>query len=186
MIPAIDLNNPQATILPLRVDKREGIANGVVLVLVILVIAIPTSTYYFYFSKPITTAPTQTETGSSTSSTSSTTQASGPAPGFVTGAATCGFGLTYGSPGGEGCFVFVLNNGTLTETPTGTCNLSYGGNTYPGTFSYADPLGPGQGTGKVTCGSSGEDPPAGSGTAVGGQVFLTNGQYVVYNGTANS
>ena len=171
----------------MRVHRRVGIANGVVLLLVILVVAIPTTTYYAYFSRPITVAPTATETSSTGSGgATSTTQASGPAPGFVTGAATCGFGLTYGSPGGEGCFVYVLNNGTATFTFAGTCNLSYGGSTYPGTFSYADALAPGAGTGKITCGSSSEDPPAGAGTAVSGQVFLTNGQYVEYNGTATT
>ena len=169
----------------LRLQRRNGIANGVVLVLVILVIAIPTSTYYVYFSKPITQAPTATET-SSTSAAANTTKATGPAAGFVTGAATCGFGLTYGSPGGEGCFVYMVNNSTETQTPTGTCNLQYGGNTYPGTYSFADPLPPGQGTGKITCGSSSEDPPAGANAQVGGQIFLTNGQYVIYNGTATS
>jgi hypothetical protein len=171
----------------LRVHSRRGIANGVVLVLVILVVAIPTSTYFLYFNKPITTAPTATETTSSSgSSGTSTTAASGPALGFVTGNAVCGFGLTYGSPGGEGCFVFVLNNGTSTLTATGTCNLTFGGSTYPGTFSYADQLGPGQSTGKITCGSASEDPPAGAGTKISGQVFFTNGQYVGYNGTAAS
>ncbi|MDA4136667.1 MAG: hypothetical protein OK449_06700 [Thaumarchaeota archaeon] len=169
----------------MRVHSRRGIANGVVLVLVILVVAIPTSTYYFYFSKPITTAPTATETTSSSNGTSTTAE-TGPALGFVTGSAICGFGLTYGSPGGEGCFVFVLNNGTSTLTAAGTCNLTYGGSTYPGTFSYADQLGPGQSTGKITCGSASEDPPAGAGTKISGQVFFTNGQYVGYNGTAAS
>lgn len=172
----------------MRVHSRRGIANGVVLVLVILVVAIPVSTYFAYFNKPITTAPTATETTSSSlgSNGTSTTAASGPALGFVTGNAVCGFGLTYGSPGGEGCFVFVLNNGTSTLTAAGTCNLTYGGSTYPGTFSYADQLGPNQSTGKITCGSASEDPPAGAGTKISGQVFFTNGQYVGYNGTAAS
>ena len=173
----------------MRVDSKRGIANGVVLILVILVVAVPSATYYAYFSKPITTAPTATETTSSSSCAggcTSTTAQTGPAAGFVTGPATCGFGLTYGSPGGEGCFVFALNNGTLTLTAAGTCNLTFGGTTYPGTFAFADQLGPQQSTGKITCGSSGESPPAGAGTKISGQVFFTNGQYVEFNGTATS
>jgi hypothetical protein len=167
----------------LRVSRRIGITNGVALLIVILIIALPVTGYFFYFNKPIT----QTPAGQNTSSTTSVLQSiAGPALGFVAGGVTCGFGLTYGSPGGEGCFVYVQNGGNSTATAAGTCNLTYGGTTYPGTFSYADPLGPGQSTGKVTCGSSSEGPPAGAGTAVGGVVFLTDGQYVVYNGTATS
>jgi len=161
-----------------------GITNGVALVIVIVIIALPVSAYYVYFNKPITTAPSQQT--SSTSSTSSQVILTGPAPGFVTGGVTCGFGLTYGSPGGEGCFVYMNNSGNSTLTAAGTCNLAFGGNTYNGTFSYADPLGPNQSTGKVTCGSAQESPPAGAGTLVTGEVFLTNGQYAEYNGTAVS
>jgi hypothetical protein len=167
----------------LRVESRVGITNGLALLIVILIIAVPASGYYFFFNKPITTAPASQSTSSTTSVVQSV---AGPAPGFVAGGVTCGFGLTYGSPGGEGCFVYVQNGGNSTETATGTCNLTYGGTTYPGTFSYADQLDPGKSTGKVTCGSSSEGPPAGAGTAVGGLVFFTNGLYVIYNGTATS
>jgi hypothetical protein len=169
----------------LRVESRSGITNGVALIIVIVIVALPVSGYYFLYSKPITTAPNQ-QSSSSTSSTVSQVSSAGPAPGFVTGGVSCGFGLTYGSPGGEGCFVTMLNSGNSTNTAAGTCNLTYGGNTYPGTFSYADPLGPGQSTGKVTCGESQEGPPAGPGTTVNGLIFLTNGQYAGFNGTAVS
>jgi cyclophilin family peptidyl-prolyl cis-trans isomerase len=118
--------------------------------------------------------------------TTTTTTAGSPAPDLVTGGVSCGFGLTYGSTAGEGCFVTMLNDGTNTVTLTGTCSLTYLGNTYPGTFSYADPLGHGQSTGKVTCGESQEGPPAGAGAIVTGLIFLTNGQYAKFNGTAVS
>ncbi len=167
----------------MRVSRRIGITNGVALVIVILIVAVPVTGYAYFFNKPITSAPAS----QSTSSTSSVQQSvAGPAPGFVAGGVTCGFGLTYGSPGGEGCFIYVQNGGNSTATAAGTCNLTYGGTTYSGTFSYADALGPNQSTGKVTCGSSQEGPPAGAGAPVSGEVFLTNGQYVVYNGTATS
>jgi hypothetical protein len=169
----------------LRAESRLGITNGVALVIVIAIIAVPVAGYYYYFNKPITTAPSQ-ETSTTSSGQTTTSQLSGPAPGFVTGGVQCGFGLTYGSPGGEGCFVTMLNSGNTTLSAAGTCQLTFGGNTYPGTFSYADPLGPGMSTGKVTCGSSQESPPAGAGTLVTGEVFLTNGQYAAYNGTAVS
>jgi len=153
------------------------------LVIVILIIVLPVSVYYFYFSRPITVAPYQQ---SSSSSSTQTVQSTGVAAGYVTGGVQCGFGLTYGSPGGEGCIVYMNNGGNSTLTATGTCNLTYGGTSYPGTFSYADPLGPSQSTGKVTCGSSQEGPPAGAGTLVSGQIFFTNGQFAAYNGTAVS
>jgi hypothetical protein len=168
----------------LRVESRKGITNGIAMILVIVVVALPAAGYYYYFNHPITTAPNQQ--GSSTSSTTVVASSAGPAQGFVAGGVTCGYGLTYGSPGGEGCFVTMFNGGNSTATAAGTCNLTYGGNTYPGTFSYADPLGPGQSTGKVTCGESQEGPPAGAGTHVTGQIFLTDTQYVAYNGTAVS
>jgi hypothetical protein len=168
----------------LRTESRSGITNGVALIVVIVVIALPVSGYYYYFNRPITTAPNQQ--GSSTSTTTVVASSVGPAPGFITGGVSCGFGLTYGSPGGEGCFVTMFNGGNSTATAAGTCNLTYGGKTYPGTFSYADQLGPNQGTGKVTCGSSQEGPPAGAGTKVTGEIFLTDSQYVAYNGTALS
>jgi hypothetical protein len=166
----------------LRVESRVGITNGFALLIVIVIVVVPVSGYYFFFNGPITKTIIQ-----STSSTTSVVQSvAGPAPGFVAGGVSCGFGLTYGSPGGEGCFIYVLNGGNSTATAAGTCNLTYGGTTYPWTFSFADQLGPNQSTGKVTCGSSSEGQPAGAGTAVGGVVFLTNGQYVIYNGTAVS
>jgi hypothetical protein len=166
-----------------------------VLILVILVVAVPSAVYYTYFNQPITKAPTATETSSTSSSTggsgtttttTTTTQAASAAPGFIASSPSCGFGLTYGSPGGEGCFVYVLNNSNSTLTLSGTCSLTFGGSTYGGTFSDADPLPPGQSSGKVTCGTTNESPPAGKGTVVTGQVFFTSGQYVDYNGTASS
>lgn len=177
----------------MRLNRNLGIANGVVLILVILVIAVPSTVYLAYFNKPITTATvtsTNTSSGSSgtsgTTTTTTTTSAAGPEQGFVTGGISCGFGLTFGSPGGEGCIIYMLNNSTSTETPTGQCNLTFGGNTYAGTFSYADAMSPGTSTGKVTCGSSAESPPAGAGTVVSGEIFLSNGAYVPYNSTAKS
>ena len=170
----------------MRVESRFGITNGVALIVVIVIIVLPVSGYYYYFNKPITTAPNQQSSSVSSTNSGGSVTSSGPAPGFVTGGVSCGFGLTYGSPGGEGCFVTMLNSGNSTLTAAGTCNLTYGGSTYPGTFSYADALGPGQSTGKVTCGESQEGPPAGAGTQVTGVVFLTNGQYAGYNGTAVS
>ncbi len=163
-------------------ERRGVVTNGMALIVVIVVIAVPVTGYFVYFNNPITTAPA----GQSTSSTSVQQSIAGLAPDFVAGGVTCGFGLTYGSPGGEGCFIYMQNAGNSTATAAGTCNLTFGGTTYPGTFSYADQLGPGQSTGKVTCGSSSESPPAGADTSVGGVIFLTDGQYVVYNGTAVS
>ena len=162
------------------------------LIFVLLVIIVPSSVYYFYFNRPITTAPSQsttssstgTGTGTGTGTATSTTSSGGPAAGFVVGGVACGFGLLYGSPGGEGCFIYMLNNGTATLTPTGTCTLIYGGQTQQGTFSYSDQMAPQASTGKVTCGSSSEDSPAGVGAVVSGQIFFTNGQYVDYNGTS--
>lgn len=173
----------------MRFSWKRGIANGVVLILVILVIAIPSGVYLAYFNKPITTATvtsTTTTSSSGPSGTTTTTSSTGPEQGFVTGGLSCGFGLTFGSPGGEGCIVYMLNNSTSTYTPTGHCSLTFGGNTYPGTFSYADAMPPGTSTGKVTCGSTSESPPAGAGAAVSGEIFLTNGNYVPFNGTATS
>ena len=167
----------------MRVHRRRGIANGVVLVLVILVIAIPVSTYAIYFNKPITTAPTQTET-SSTSSTTTATNTTDLIANFETGA-TCGFGLTYGAPGGEGCFVTIINNGTTTATTTGSCSLTYKGTTSPGTFAYTGNIVPGQSLEKITCGEY-EGQPAGQGTLVMGVINLTGDATITFNATAKA
>lgn len=169
----------------MRYSSRVGITNGVALLIVIIIVAVPVTGYYFYFNKPITTTPASQSTSSSSVASSQTTL-SGPAPGFKTGGVSCGYGLTYGSPGGEGCIVYMDNAGNSTATAAGTCNLTYSGTTYAGTFSFSSQLAPNQSTGKVTCGESQEGPPAGSGTLVTGEIFLTDGQYVQYNGTAVS
>jgi hypothetical protein len=166
----------------LRVHRRRGIANGVVLVLVILVVAIPVSTYAIYFNKPITTPPTQTETSSTTSSTATNT--TDLIADFETGA-TCGFGLTYGAPGGEGCFVTIINNGTTTATTTGACSLTYNGTTSPGTFAYTGNIIPGGSLQKITCGEY-EGQPAGKGTLVTGIINLTGGGTITFNATAKA
>jgi hypothetical protein len=166
----------------LRRQTRPGITNGVALIIVILVVALPSTAYYLYFNKPLTVQPSTSSTSTGPTQTAQT----GPAPGVVTGGVSCGYGLTYGSPGGEGCFVFMLNDGNSTLTPTGTCTLTYAGVTYQGTFAYADPMAHGVSTGKVTCGESKEGPPAEAGTHVSGQVLFTNGQYADFNGTATS